>query len=215
MQANRHGLLFSSGRRVNGRRILRGAAAAGAGTLLVLSCLLFAGVQAASANSGPITANGSPVTATISSAGIPATFTFTGTSGEVVTASAYDGTFAGSCDVDLEILTPSSTNIASVGCVGTSGFIGETPLPGAGTYTLELVPTDSDLGSVTLALSANPANGTITVNGPSVSFTATNTGQGQEFTFTGGKNGQTVTLSASGGTFPNGCDENMYLLTSS
>jgi hypothetical protein len=183
---------------------------------LVLSGLLLVGLQAASANSGTITANGSTVTATISSAGVPATFTFSGTSGEVVTASAYSGTFANNCDVNLEILAPSSTEIASAGCVGTGGgFIGETPLPGTGTYTLELLPSDNDLGSVTLALSANPANGTITVNGPTVTFTASNTGQGQEFTFTGGKKGQTVTVSASGGTFPSNCDLSMSLLSSS
>jgi hypothetical protein len=178
-----------------------------------LSGLLLVGLQAASANSGTIVANGSTQTATISSAGVPATFTFSGTSGEVVTASAYNGTFAGTCDVDLEILAPSSTEIASVGCVGTSGFLEETPLPGAGTYTLELLPTDNDLGSVTLALSANPANGTITVNGPTVTFTASNTGQGENFTFKG-KAGETVTVSASGGTFPSGCDLNLYLVTS-
>jgi large repetitive protein len=218
MNERRYGSLPTGlGRRRLGRRSLaRQLAATGGVSLLALSGLLLVGLQAASANSGTITANGSTQLATISSAGVPATFTFSGTSGEIVTASAYNGTFTGGCDVELEILAPSNTDIASVGCVGTTGgFIGETPLPGTGTYTLELLPTDNDLGSVTLALSANPANGTITVNGPTVTFTASNTGQGQEFTFTGGKKGQTVTVSASGGTFPSNCDLNLYLLTSS
>lgn len=216
MKGRRHGSLSSG---LGSRRPERGLAGRlttiGTCSILALAGLLFVGLPQASANSGTIAANGPTVTATISSAGVPATFTFSGTSGEVVTASAYNGTFANSCDVNLEILAPSNTNIGGDGCVGSSGFIGETPLPGAGTYTLELVPTDNNLGSVTLALSANPANGSITVNGPPVTFTASNTGQGQEFTFTGGKKGQTVTVSASGGTFPNGCDLNMYLLTSS
>jgi large repetitive protein len=203
------------GRRRLGRSLARRLAATGGVSILALSGLLLVGLQAVSANSGTITANGSTVTATISSAGVPATFTFTGTSGEVITASAYNGTFASGCDVNLEILAPSSTEIASVGCVGTTGgFIGDTPLPGAGTYTLELLPTDNDLGSVTLALSANPANSTITVNGPTVTFTASNTGQGKNFTFKG-KGGETVTVSASGGTFPSNCDLNLYLLSSS
>ncbi len=183
-------------------------------TMLAFGAALLAGSGAASANSGTITANGPTVTATISSANVPATFTFAGTSGEVVTVSASGGTFASTCDVDLLLLDPNGNQIGSVNCVGvTSGFIGETTLPGAGTYSIELDPTDSDLGSVTLSLSANPANGSITINGPAVTFTASHTGQGQEFAFTGKR--QVVTVSAYNGTFPSNCDLDLELLDSS
>jgi hypothetical protein len=178
--------------------------------VLALAASLSLEATAAYANTGTITANGPTVTATISTANTPATFTFSGTSGEVVTASTFGGTFASGCDVDLEILAPSGATVASAGCVGVSGFIGETPLPGAGTYTLELAPADGDLGSVTLALSANAANAAITANGPATTFTASHTGQGRDYTFTGTA-GEVVTFSTSAGTFPNPCDLNMQL----
>jgi hypothetical protein len=150
------------------------------------------------------------VTATISTAGVPAKFTFSGTSGEVVTASAFNGTFASGCDVGLEVLAQSGATVGSDGCAGASGFIGETPLPGAGTYTLELVPAGSDLGSVTLALSANAASAAITANGAKATFTASHTGQGRDYTFTGTA-GEVVTVSANAGTFAGGCDLGMQL----
>jgi large repetitive protein len=195
------------------RRTTRRLSCVALTTLLALGAALVVGSGAASANSGTITANGSTVTATVSSAGVPATFTFAGTSGEVVTVSASGGTFANTCDANLLLLDPNGNQVAEAGCVGTSGFIGETALPGAGTYSIEVDPANSDLGSVTLSLSANAANGSITMNGPAVTFTASHTGQGQEFAFTGKK--QVVTVSAYSGTFPSNCDLNMELLDSS
>ncbi len=164
----------------------------------------------ASANGGTIVANGATQTATVSTAGQASSWTFSGTAGEVVTASAYDGTFAGSCDVNLLLLDPSGNQLGSAGCAGTSGFLGETTLPYTGTYTLKLSPTNNDLGSVTLSLSENAATATETENTP-FTFTSSHTGQGQEFAFKG-KSNQTVTLSAYNGTFANGCDIEIYIL---
>jgi hypothetical protein len=179
-----------------------------------LAALLAAGAQPAYANTGPITPNGAPVTATVSTAKVPAKFTFSGTSGEVVTASAYGGTFAGSCDVDLRLLTPAGGVLNTAGCVGQTGFLQETVLPGSGTYTLELFPNNSDTGHVTLSLSANAANSAITANGAAVTFTATHTGQGRDYAFSGAA-GEVITASASGGTFTNPCDLSLNILTNS
>ena len=171
----------------------------------------------ASANSGTITANGGSVSAEITTANQPSTWTFSGTSGEVVTASTtpvVGHAFTNACDVTLELLDPNGNTVSSVGCAGTSAFLSETTLPGAGTYTLKLVATNSDLGWVNLYLSANAANGTITANSPTpTTFTATSTGQGQEYAFTG-KSNKVVTVSTYNGTFPGGCDLEIYLLDS-
>ena len=203
---------FASSRRSGSR--MRRITCFAAASLLTVGAALVAGTGPASANTGTITANGPTVTATVSSAGVPATFTFSGTSGEVVTASAFGGTFAQPCDVNLLLLDQNGDTVSAANCVGTSGgFIGETALPGAGTYTLELSPSDSDLGSVTVSLSANPAAGTITANGSAVTFTVSHTGQGQNFTFSGKKN-EVVTVSAYNGTFPGNCDVTVVLLDS-
>jgi hypothetical protein len=191
---------------------------AAAAAVLTLAASLSLGATAAYANTGTITANGAAVQATISTANTPATFTFSGTSGEVVTASTYGGDFASGCDVSLEILAPDGEVVSGAGCVGTSGFIGETPLPAAGTYTVEVIPTGSNpgtsKGSLILSLSADPANSTITVGGPKVTFTASHTGQGQNYTFSGTAS-EVVTLTSSNGTFPGGCDVTMEIVSPS
>ncbi len=115
--------------------------------------------------------------------------------------------------MDLLLLDPNGNQIGEDSCTGTSGFIGETTLPGGGTYSIEVDPTNSDLGSLTLSLLANLANGAITINGPAVTFTASHTAKGQEFAFTGKK--QVITVSAYNGTFPTNCDLTLLLLDSS
>ena len=183
-----------------------------AACLAMCGSLLLVGGGVASANSGTIVANGAAVTPTISTANQASTWTFSGISGEVVTASVTAGTFTNTCDVDLLLLDPNGNTVTSASCVGTSGFISETTLPGAGTYTLKLTPTDTDLGSVTLYLASLPAVGSISV-GTAVTFTTSANGQGQEYSFAG-KKSETVTVSAYNGNFPGGCDLQMYLLDS-
>jgi hypothetical protein len=184
-----------------------------AASVALSGVLLLVGDGLASANSGSIVANGASVTPTISTAGQASTWTFSGTSGEVVTSTVTAGTFANACDVNLQLLDQNGGLVSSTNCVGTSGFLGQTTLPGAGTYSLKLVPTDNDLGHVTLFLASNPAIGTITANGAPVTFTAGANGQGQEYSFTG-KKVETVTVSAYNGTYPSNCDLQMLLLDS-
>jgi hypothetical protein len=99
-----------------------------------------------------------------------------------------------------------------------SGFIAETPLPGAGTYTIRVTPTGSDpganTGSVTLSLSSDPADSTISANGAPVTFTASHTGQGQDFTFSGTA-GEVISMTFSNGTFLSDCDLETQILSPS
>ncbi len=171
-------------------------------------------VQAApaSANSGTITPNGSPVTATVSVAGQPATFTFSGTIGEVVTASTLNGTFASNCDATINVLNSSGHGLSSGVCAGTSGLLGEITLPSTGTYKLEL-DSPSNTGKVTLYL-ARDATGSITANGAPVTFTSVQVGQSAQYTFSG-TIGEVVTASTLNGTFASNCDATINVLNSS
>ena len=186
---------------------------ASAASALVWAVLFAASAQPAYANSGTITPNGPPVTAIISTPNVPATFTFSGTAGEVVTASAFAGTFTNGCDVSLQLLGAGGVVLASTNCVGQSGFMPELTLPGSATYKLKLAPNSAHTGRVSLTLSANRANSTIAINGAAVTFTASHTGQGQDFTFSGSA-GEVITASAFAGTFTNGCDLSMQILGS-
>ncbi len=196
-------------------RLWRQLLCLGAASAAMCGVLLLVGGGTASANSGTISANAAtPTTASITTAGQASTWTFSGNSGEVVTATVTNGTFASACDVNLLLLDQNGNTVSSDGCVGTSGFLSETTLPGAGTYTLKLAPTDNDLGTVTLYLSSNQAVGTITADAATpTTFTTTGTGQGQEYSFRG-KKVETVSISAYDGNFPGSCDLEMFLLDS-
>ena len=194
-------------RRTRELLLLSAACVATCGSLLLIS----GGV--ASATNGTITANGPSVTATIGAAGQTSDWTFSATSGEVVTATVTNGTgFANACDVTLSLDDPNGNLVSDAGCVGSSGFLTQTTVPGAGTYTLRLSATNNDVGSVTLSLASLPAVGPISVGAPAT-FTTTASGQGQEYSFTG-KKSETVTVSTYNGDFPGGCDLEMYLFDS-
>lgn len=195
------------------QRLWRQLLCLGAACVAMCGVLLLVSDGVASANSGTIVANGASVTPTISTAGQASTWTFSGASGEVVTATVTAGTFANTCDVNLQLLDQNGNTVSSASCVGTSGFLGETTLPGAGTYTLKLAPLNNDLGHVTLFLASNPAVGSIVANGAPVTFTSGANGQGQEYAFTG-KKVETVTVSAYNGTFTGDCDLELFLLDS-
>jgi hypothetical protein len=164
----------------------------------------------ADAPDSTITANGAAVTFVATHTGQGRNYTFAGTAGEVVTLAASAGTYPGGCDVAMTILTPNGASIGS-SCAGGSGFVGETTLPAAGTYTVAVTPNNGNTGQTTLSLSANAANSTITGNGAAVTFTATHSGQGREYTFTIGAP-LVVTLTASDGTYPGGCDVSMSII---
>src|ERR1700683_3774506 len=86
------------------QRLWRQLLCLGAACVAMCGVLLLVSDGVASANSGTIVANGASVTPTISTAGQASTWTFSGASGEVVTATVTAGTFANTCDVDLQLL---------------------------------------------------------------------------------------------------------------
>jgi hypothetical protein len=158
------------------------------------------------------------VTITTTHTGQGHNLTFKGKAGQVVTLSAYNGTFPSSCDVEMSLVGSNGETLGNAGCASQSGFLGEVTLPGKGTYTIELTPEAENIGtntgSVTVALAEDPAAAPLTENGAPATFTTTHTGQGGAYTFTATAS-QSVTVTTSAGTFPNNCDLTLALLSPS
>ena len=155
---------------------------------------------------GSITAGGSSVTATTSTPGQNARYSFSGTSGQRVSVKLTSGSFSGgsinAADINLKKLT--GTTLSSVLTV-TTGFIDTQTLTASGTYFVEVDPKTAATGSVTITLYDVPADtsGTITPNGSSVTVTASTAGQNDTRTFSGTTN-QRISLKLTSGSWTNG-----------
>lgn len=104
---------------------------------------------------GPIVAGGPSVPISISTPGQNALFTFAGTAGQVITASAFSGTFSGGCpNFILYILYPDGTSLAANGSCGDNASVPNKALPLSGTYTLKIDPSGANTGSVVLKLTS-------------------------------------------------------------
>ena len=106
---------------------------------------------------GPIEPNGVGVPVSITAPGQNARLTFTGTAGQVVTASTANNTIPGFCGgpyaYSFSILKPDgSTLVGSPSCGGSLSF--QRTLPVSGTYTLLLDPVEWHTGSITLLLTS-------------------------------------------------------------
>jgi YD repeat-containing protein len=139
---------------------------------------------------GTITAGGSSETVTISNPGQNGTLSFSGTSGDRISLQRISGTISGQiagCDVNVSILNPDSSVLASATCMETSGFIDTKTLPSTGTYTIVVDPVSFATGTLTLTLHSVPADATttLTVNGGSDTLTTTMPGQNAQATFAG------------------------------
>jgi hypothetical protein len=83
--------------------------------------------------------------------------TFTGTAGQVVTASATNNTIPGTCfnyAFLLMIQKPDGSELASVPSCGGSVSLSQKTLPVNGIYTLLLNPYGAKTGSVTLRITS-------------------------------------------------------------
>jgi hypothetical protein len=149
------------------------------------------------------------ITATINSDGTATNFslttpwqlallTFSGTTGQSVSALMSNSTIANS-SLCLAIQEPTGAFLSDV-C--DSSPLGPVTLPTTGTYTLWLFPWDGSTGNVAVAL-YNVVNftGTITPSGSSVTLNFTSPGQQTYLTFTGSA-GQTITVVGMNSNFP-------------
>jgi YD repeat-containing protein len=148
---------------------------------------------------------GTPLTATTTTPGQNAFYTFSGTSGQQVSLNLSGSTYTGCNAVVVSILKPDNTSLGSTGiCNSSTGFLDSLTLPTTGTYTVKVDPSGTTTGSITLLLNNfGDINGTITP-GTAVTATTTTAGQNARYTFNGTA-GQQVSMNMSGSTYT-GCN---------
>jgi YD repeat-containing protein len=161
---------------------------------------------------GTITPGGSSVTATTTSYGEDAIYTFTGTASERISLTiqsvSYSTTLSGfySPSATVAIIKPNGTTLASTVVYTSSSttyFIDTQVLPTAGTYTVRVAPGPYT-GTATLTLYQVPADAsaTITINGSPVVISTSTPGQNLQLTFSG-TSGQSISLTCGSVTYSN------------
>jgi RHS repeat-associated protein len=157
---------------------------------------------------GTITADGTPKTISGITAGVNASETFTGSTGQRVFLK-IDSQLS---SVIVRLRDPNGILLASATVGAASSWIDTQTLQSNGTYTIQVDPTGSVTGSITLTLYTVPADisGTITPgNGTQTptAFTIGTPGQGAAYTFTGTLN-QRISIQlqppTSGSSIPSG-----------
>jgi YD repeat-containing protein len=170
--------------------------------------------------SGTISPGGAAVTVTTTVPGQNGGLTFTGTAGQRVSlkgTNAIANQVLG-CDLNVSILRPDGSVLASPTCMEGSGYIDVVTLPTTGTYRIVVDPVGIATGSITLTLYDVPVDysGTITPGGSPVTTTTTTPGQNATLTFSG-TTGQRISLRATNVLTGQviGCDVNLSVTTPS
>jgi hypothetical protein len=150
---------------------------------------------------GTISIGGS-ATVTSNAPGQDSKLTFSGNSGQQLSLLVTNNSISGGPVVT--VYNPGGSQLASTQVWPTGGnFIDSTALPQTGTYTI-FIDTGSSTGSMTITLyNAATQTGTITVNGSTVTASASVPGQDTSLTFSGTAS-QHITLSISSNTIGGG-----------
>ena len=164
---------------------------------------------------GPITTDGTPITATTTVPGQRVRLTFSGSAGQVVAAVFDNNTI--STGSTMSILGPTGATVWSVNSNphtnafldpslwDSSGFsiwpVGDRTLPSNGTYTLQIDPNDVGVGSIRTRLYTVPADqsSTGTLGGAAIPVSITTPGQNARITFSGTQNHK-LSINLTGGT---------------
>ena len=152
---------------------------------------------------GPISLDGSPLTAALNTPGQRASWTFSGTANQrvstVVTASTVP-----QCSIynRFGILKPDGTALQTQWNMCAGAIVGPLTLPTTGIYTVLADPAGAFTGQVTVkAYNVVDVTGPVTVNGPPVSASLTTPGQRGRWTFSG-TSGQRVRAAVNASTVP-------------
>jgi len=148
---------------------------------------------------GPIVIDGSAVSSTITTPGQVARLTFSGTTGQRVSANSTATGMTGCWS--LTILKPDGTQLASTFTCGSSAFIEPQTLPTSGSYTVLVDPSGAATGQATVNLyNVVDVTGSITLGGSAVNVSLPAPGQNASYTMSGTL-GQQATVRVTGSTF--------------
>ena len=126
--------------------------------------------------------------------------TFSGTSGQVVSVAATNSNWNNSC-LNVSIVNPDGSTLASMGVCGSNGSMNSKTLPATGTYTILVNPGPSS-GSATISLTQNITE-SIAINSP-LTVSSNAAGQVYDLTFSG-TSGQVVSVAITNANFPTSC----------
>ncbi|HEV2638543.1 MAG TPA: M91 family zinc metallopeptidase [Actinocrinis sp.] len=156
--------------------------------------------------SGAVTPDGPPVTATIGQPGAKAGFTFDEAPGTTVFVQVLSSTIPPQCGTP-ELFGPDGGQVGE-GCTVTgSAYISATALKASGTYSVLVDPEAPDTGTVTFkVITDHDQVEPITVGGPPLTATIAQPGATSSFTFQGTA-GQSVAVQVSGSTLPTDCGD--------
>jgi len=149
--------------------------------------------------SGPITTDGTPVTANMLVPGQNARLTFDSTGNRRISlkGSANSVTLE-----DVTIYNPSDATVVTFPFTSNEWFLDTMTLQDPGTYKIALDPSGSSIGSTTLRLyDVVDVTGPITPSGSSVTADMMTPGQNAEYTFSGVVD-QRISLKVTGNTVP-------------
>ena len=166
---------------------------------------------------GPIPTDGTGVPVSISVPGQVAMVTFSGTAGQLVSATSTSSTWT-SCQFggqySLTILKPDGSTLtnASNAC-GSTTMIEHVTLPVSGTYTLMLDPYGGNTGTATLKVwTFQDVTASIAADGSNVPVSIAIPGQNARLTFDGAA-GQAVSIYVPTGTIPGTCFDYAFWLS--
>jgi len=117
---------------------------------------------------------GSPLTVTTRTPGQYVYLTFSATAGQRASITLSNNTYPSCASPGINILTPSGTQVGYTAPCGSGGFVDTGDLPVTGTYTVQILPSGANTGSITLDLFVfNDQTGTIAPGSPVVVSTNT------------------------------------------
>ncbi len=141
-----------------------------------------------------IAPDGPAITASVPSPGKRVVASFTAAAGQRVSLNLTSLSLSGGggCQGSVSIVDPGAVVLRTNTCLLGDAFLDTTAALAAGVHTVVFDPATDRTGSAVLTLYDVPADvtGTLTINGPSASFSNTDPGQNGLYTFAGTQNQQ-------------------------
>ncbi|MEV4365344.1 hypothetical protein, partial [Nonomuraea sp. NPDC049625] len=157
--------------------------------------------------SGNVTVGGAASSLTTTTPGQNGTWSFSGTSGQLVSFNFTDASFANSTGAQVTVKKPDGAVLVAATYCGRNCFLDPVALPATGTYTVEFNPRDEQVGKLTLRTYsvADLSPVSITIGGATSTLTTMTPGQSGTWTFNGTAN-QKVTFTFTNSSFGSSID---------